>query len=63
MKNKKSSLFFFGITVIIVGKGLFNQFDFENSNFEKPGLATVYIITLICSTYFLIQSFRKSIEK
>lgn len=59
MKNKKGISFFFTVVVLIVGKALYNQFDFETFKFEKPALAALYIIVLASSTYLLVKNYRK----
>ena len=56
MENKKSSLSFpLLVVVIIVGAALYKQFDFETLKFEKPALAVLYIIVFVVSLYILIK--------
>ena len=63
MENKKGINFFFGIIAIILGSAIYKQFDFENIKFEKPALATLYIIVFIASIYFIIKDYKKRPEK
>ena len=63
MKNKKTLNFFFVIITIIIGRALFKQFNFENLTFRHTGLAIIYIITLIFSTYIIIKSYSNKPEK
>ena len=63
MENKKGINFFFGIIAIILGSAIYKQFDFENIKFEKPALATLYIIVFISSIYFIIKDYKKRPEK
>jgi Kef-type K+ transport system membrane component KefB len=60
MRNKKGKTFLFVIIALILGWTLFKQFDFKNLKFEKPALATIYILTFLMSVYFLA---RKAKEK
>ena len=56
MENKKSSLSFpLLVVVIILGAALYKQFDFETLKFEKPALAVLYIIVFVVSLYILIK--------
>jgi len=56
MENKKSSLSFpLLVVVIILGAALYKQFDFETLKFEKPALAILYIIVFVVSLYILIK--------
>lgn len=63
MANKKGINFFFGIIAIILGLAIYKQFDFENIKFEKPALATLYIIVFVLSIFFLIRDYKKRPEK
>jgi hypothetical protein len=63
MENKKGINFFFAIIAIILGVVIYKQFDVENLRFEKPVLATVYIVTFLFSIFFLIRNYTKRTEK
>jgi hypothetical protein len=63
MENKKAPVFTFSIIAIILGVTLYKQFDFNNLKFEKPALATVYIIVFLVSIYILIKNAIKRPEK
>ena len=54
MSNKKGNLFPFIIIVIVLGMGIYKEFDFENFKFEKPALAVVYILTFLMSVFLSI---------
>ena len=58
MENTKASSFVLTIIAIILGVTLFKKFDFEKLEFEKTGLAIVYIIAFVISIYFLIRNFK-----
>ena len=58
MSNKKGNLFPFIIIVIVLGMGIYKEFDFENFKFEKPALAVVYILTFLMSVFFLFKNFK-----
>jgi hypothetical protein len=57
MENNKPSSFIFIIVALILGSALYKQFDFETLKFQKPALATVYIITFVASIYFIVKNF------
>jgi len=59
MSIKKGQSFLFLIIAIILGWTIFKQFDFENLKFEKPALATVYIVTFVMSVYFLVKNVKR----
>ncbi len=59
MKIKIVPNFFFVIIAIILGGALTKQFDFQNSKFEKPALAVVYIIVFIICIVFMIKKSKK----
>ena len=63
MENKKGINFLFGIIAIILCSVIYKQFDFENLKFEKPALATVYIVTFLFSIFFLIRNYIKRPEQ
>lgn len=63
MENRKAPVFTFSIIAIILGVTLYKQFDFNNLKFEKPALATVYIIVFLVSIYILIKNAIKRPEK
>ncbi len=58
MENKQAPSFVLIIVAIILGVVLFKQFDFKKLEFEKPGLAVVYIIVFVFSIYILIKNSR-----
>ncbi len=57
MGNKGVSNFFLIIIALIIGKALYNQFDYQNLKFEKPALSILYIIVFVASIYFIIRNF------
>ena len=59
MSNKKGNLFPFVIIVIVLGMGIYKEFDFDNFKFEKPALAIVYILTFLMSVFFLFKNFKE----
>ena len=59
MRNQRTPNFFLVIIVFILGHALFDKFDFENLKFEKPAIATIYIIVFVISIYLLIKDFKK----
>ncbi|MDQ6472537.1 hypothetical protein RB619_17990 [Flavobacterium sp. LHD-80] len=63
MENKKPISFTLLVVVIILGATLYKQFDFKTLQFEKPALATLYLIVFVVSLYFLIKRPKKSSEK
>jgi predicted ferric reductase len=63
MENRKTLSFTFIIVAIILASALFKQFNFETLKFKHTGLAIVYIITLVCSIYFLVKNSKKYPEK
>ena len=63
MENKKGMNYAFLIIAIILGGALWKQFDFDTFKFEKPALATLYIIVFITSIYFIIKGFINRPEK
>jgi type IV secretory pathway TrbL component len=63
MEKKKTLNIFSIILIIIIGRALFRQFDFENLEFEKPALAIVYIFAMALSIFFLIKGYKKKRAK
>ena len=63
MENQKPAYFFFIIIVLILGKALYNQFDFETLKFEKPALASLYLIVFSVSIYFIIKNLTTQLKK
>jgi hypothetical protein len=55
MENKKSINFFFAIFTLIIGKALYNQFDFDSLKFENPALAIIYTVVLVFFIYILVK--------
>ena len=58
MSGKKGPSFPLVIIAIVLGGGIFEEFDFEKLKFEKPALAIVYILTFLMTVYFIIKSIR-----
>lgn len=57
--NKKSGVSFFLVVIaLIVGRRLFQHFDFETFTFEKPLLDIIYLITFIVMVVFMVKVFR-----
>lgn len=63
MESKKAPVFALTIIAIILGITLYKQFDFNNLKFEKPALATVYIIVFLASIFILIKNAVKRRKK
>lgn len=63
MENKKGSSFVFVVIALILGTALSKQFDFDTFKFEKPALATLYIIVLAASIYFIVRNYRATRKK
>lgn len=59
MDSKKGINFFFVLIAIITGSKLYKHFDFQNLNFEKPAIDTIYLIAFVASIIFLIKDFSK----
>ncbi len=59
MEKKSALTFTLSVIAIILGVTLYRKFDFETLRFEKPGLAIIYIITLIISIIFLLWNRKK----
>ena len=57
MEKKKGMNYFFLMNAIILGSALWKQFDFNTLKFEKPALATLYIVVFVASIYFMIKGF------
>ena len=63
MEKKKGMNYFFLMIAIILGSALWKQFDFNTLKFEKPALATLYIVVFVASIYFMIKGFTNHSEK
>ena len=63
MESKKGISFTFLIIAIIVGNGIYKQFDFETLKFDKPAIAIIYIICFVFSIYILIKNYSGSSKK
>ena len=57
MEKKKGMNYFFLMIAIILGSALWKQFDFNTLKFEKPALATLYIVVFVASIYSMIKGF------
>jgi hypothetical protein len=58
--QKKSSLnIIFLIITLIVGAGLWREFDTATMKFKNTGLAIIYGITFLFSLYLLLKGFIK----
>jgi len=58
MSDKKGLSFPFLIIAIVLGAGIYREFDFENLKFEKPALAVVYILAFLMTVYFIIRGIK-----
>jgi hypothetical protein len=56
---KKRINLFFVFIAIILGSTLVKQFDVEKLTFQKPALATLYIIVFLAAIFFLIKDYTK----
>ncbi|MGL4632853.1 MAG: hypothetical protein ACRCVT_16740 [Leadbetterella sp.] len=61
-KNQILSTLTFGIMAVVLGNGIYKQFDFENHTFKKIGLSIVYIIAFLISIFAVINNLRKKQE-
>jgi hypothetical protein len=62
--QKKSSLnIIFLIIALIVGGGLWREFDTEAMKFKNTGLAIVYAATFLFSVFILLKDLIKGKEK
>jgi hypothetical protein len=59
MKSKKGLNPFWSFIAVILGWGLFKDFDFTTYKFSEPYFDIVYFIVLVISIYFLIIDYRK----
>ena len=48
------------LVVIIIGTGLYKDFDFATSTFKRPYLDIVYGISLTAGLYFLFKGKKES---
>lgn len=55
MSNKKELSIPLIIIALIIGSGIFKQFDAQNLRFEKPALAIVYILSFVGCLYFIFK--------
>ncbi len=58
MSDKKGPSFPFLIIAIVLGAGIYREFNFETLKFEKPALAAVYILAFVMSVYFIIRGMK-----
>lgn len=58
MSDKKGLSFPFLIIAIVLGAGIYREFDFESFKFEKPALAVVYILAFLMTVYFIIRGIK-----
>lgn len=56
MENKRALKFVLTMAAIIIGVGLFKQFDLETLRFKKIGLSVVYFVTLMAIIYVLMRN-------
>lgn len=59
MSDKKGLPFPLIIITIILGWAAFKQFDFETLKFEKPALATLYLVTFVVCVYLILKKKNK----
>ena len=59
MKKQKGMNLVFVIIAVIVGSGLWKQFDFQDLTFDKPALAAVYGLAFVASLYFILRDYTK----
>jgi hypothetical protein len=51
MKN-----FMYIIFMLVLGKGIYNEFNFETLRFEKLGLSILYLIVFFAFAFLLIKN-------
>lgn len=54
MKTTKTPNFFILMISLVLGRALFNEFNFEQMRFENNALSAIYSITFLFSVYFLV---------
>jgi hypothetical protein len=55
VKHKIVPNYFLVIMAVIIGTGLYKEFDFQTLKFENPALAIVYLFGLSLSIGFMIK--------
>ncbi|MDT0559507.1 hypothetical protein RM697_12660 [Ichthyenterobacterium sp. W332] len=56
MKKRKTPSLFLMVIAIIIGSGIYREFDFEQLTFEKPALVVVYsIVFLACIIMMFLE--------
>lgn len=63
MTSKRPIPFVPVILAIVIGSGLFKEFDRESMTFEKPGLAIVYTVGLAVSIYLIVKNYLPGASK
>lgn len=61
MAQKRPFNFFFWLSIILLGRGLFKLIDFEMMEVRKPALAAVYALGLLVAAFLIIK--RKNLEE
>lgn len=57
MENKQNGFpIIMVIIAVIVGSGLYREFDFETFRFRKVGLGIVYLITFVAAIIMIVRS-------
>ena len=59
-KEKRGSVFFFGIIAFILGLALLKKFKFETYTFESPGLAILYSIVFFAAIVLIVRNLGKN---
>lgn len=58
MSSKKRPSFPFVVIAFVLAGGIFEEFNFESMEFEKPALAIVYILTFLMTLYFITKGLK-----
>ena len=59
-KEKRGSVFFFGIIAFILGLALLKKFNFETYRFESPSLVILYSIVFFAAIVLIVRNLRKN---
>lgn len=63
MEKKRASNFFWLVTAFILGKALYNQFDFETLKFDKVALSMLYLVVFATAVYFIVRNLVNRLRK
>lgn len=55
MNKKKELSFPLIIIAIVIGSGIYKEFDFNNLEFKNPALAAIYILGFSMSLFFIFR--------